>query len=53
VGKTKRGKGTKIMAVGPAINIAAPLATSAVPEPGTILLFPASWVALLFWKRSQ
>jgi len=36
---------------GPAINTAAPVATPAVPEPGTILLFPTSLVALLVWKR--
>lgn len=38
---------------GSAINIAAPVATPVVPEPSTILLFPASLVALLVWKRSQ
>jgi hypothetical protein len=36
---------------GPAINIAAPVAASAVPEPGTILLFPTFLFAPLVWKR--
>jgi hypothetical protein len=38
---------------GSAINIAASVATPAVPEPSTILLFPGSLVALLVWKRSK